>query len=200
MHEYYSYLGTILNFQAGVMGLKREEIERRMDDFMEVCRREGIKLTHQRIEVFREAASSEEHPDAETIYNRIRTRLPTVSLDTVYRTLYLLEKLNLLSRVNILCERIRFDANMAPHHHFLCSRCGLLRDFTASGLENFQIPAEVQSWGDVDTIHVELRGICSECAGSNISANPDTQKTGISNTGEGAKDQSGGMEDFHVKI
>lgn len=164
------------------MALPRDEIDRRMAEFMAVCRREGIKLTYQRMEIFRETASTEEHPDAETIYHRIRERLPTVSLDTVYRTMYLLEKLNLISRVNILCERTRFDANTSPHHHFVCSKCGRLKDFYSTGLDDFQIPTEVQSWGVVKSVHLELRGVCSACDRSEDSIDPGGRTTGYSDT------------------
>ena len=66
-----------------------------MQHFEQVCRGAGVKLTHQRMEVFREVALSGDHPDAETIYRRVRARIPTVSLDTVYRALWLLAELGL---------------------------------------------------------------------------------------------------------
>jgi len=149
------------------MGLSHEEIDRRMAAFMEVCRREGVKVTHQRMEIFREVASTEEHPDAETIHRRVRRRFPTVSLDTVYRALSLLEKLRLLSRVHVVSERARFDANTQPHHHYVCSRCGTIRDFYSEEAYGIQIPAEVSSWGSVNSMRMELEGICSRCAETN---------------------------------
>ena len=53
----------------------------------EVLKAAGVRVTHQRLEIFREVASSTAHPDAETVFRGVRDRLPTVSLDTVYRTL-----------------------------------------------------------------------------------------------------------------
>ncbi len=111
------------------MNLSPQEIDRRMSAFIDACRKEGVKVTHQRMEVFREVASTEEHPDVETIHRRVRKRVPTISLDTVYRAVAFLEKLNLISRVHVGSERSRFDGNTQPHHHFVCSRCGLIRDF-----------------------------------------------------------------------
>ena len=146
------------------MNLSPQEIDRRMSAFIEACREEGVKVTHQRIEVFREVASTEEHPDVETIHRRVRKRLPTISLDTVYRAVAFLEKLNLISRVHVGSERSRFDGNTSPHHHLVCSRCGLIRDFYSAEADRLQIPTEVRSWGRVDSIHVALEGICSKCA------------------------------------
>jgi len=147
------------------MGVVDEgEIDRRLQAFTEACRRAGIKLTHQRIEVFREVARTEEHPDVETIFKRVRFRLPTISLDTVYRTLKTLEELGVVSRVNYFCEPARFDANVSAHHHFVCIKCGLMRDLSIPNAAALAIPDEARDWGEVKSIHVELRSVCSACA------------------------------------
>ena len=69
------------------MKIGKREIEQRMERFEEVCRNSGMKLTHQRMEIFREVAQTGDHPDAEKVYQGVRKRMPTISLDTVYRTL-----------------------------------------------------------------------------------------------------------------
>ncbi len=145
------------------MGLTPQEIDQRLEACLEVSRREGMKVTHQRLEIFREVASTEEHPGAETIFTRVRTRIPTISLDTVYRTLSWLERIKLVSRIPVLSERARFDANMKPHHHFVCAKCGLIRDFYSSEADHLPVPEEVASWGRVDSVHVELEGVCTDC-------------------------------------
>jgi len=63
------------------------ELQLRMNHFKEGLRRCGVKLTHQRMDIFHEVAKSSDHPDIETIYKSVRERVPTVSLDTVYPTL-----------------------------------------------------------------------------------------------------------------
>jgi len=134
-----------------------------MRRFMETCRRAGLKATHQRREIFRQVARTTEHPDAETIYRRAKKRIPTISLDTVYRALHCLEEVGLLSRVEVLGERARFDADTRPHHHFICTTCGLVRDFYSPELDAYEVPKEVRSWGKVHSKHMEVRGVCSEC-------------------------------------
>jgi Fur family peroxide stress response transcriptional regulator len=146
------------------MSVPHEEIERRMVAFTEACSAAGIRMTHQRMEVFREVAKTDEHPDAETIYDRVRRRIPAISLDTVYRTLTMLEKLGVLSRVYALCDRARFDATTVHHHHFVCTQCGMIRDFFSTEADKLPIPQEVQAWGITKSIHVEVRAICSKCA------------------------------------
>jgi len=145
--------------------LDHKEIESRMHAFIETCRSSGIKITPQRTEIFREAASTDEHPDAETIHRRILKRMPHVSLDTVYRTLHRLEKEGLIQRLHGYSERARFDANTERHLHFVCTKCDRIKDFDCKELHRFQVPDEVLSWGEVCSCHLEVRGVCSECLG-----------------------------------
>jgi Fe2+ or Zn2+ uptake regulation protein len=106
-----------------------QDIASRMAHFERACREAGAKLTHQRLEIFREVAKTGDHPDAETIHRRVRDRMPTVSLDTIYRTLWLLVDLGIVQTLGAGRERARFDANLDQHHHFVCVKCGLTRDF-----------------------------------------------------------------------
>ncbi|MGC4066898.1 MAG: transcriptional repressor [Polyangiaceae bacterium] len=66
------------------------QIAERLAEFERACQRAGVKVTHQRLEVLREVIQSGEHPSAEAILEGVKVRLPTVLLDTVYRTLWLL--------------------------------------------------------------------------------------------------------------
>jgi Fur family peroxide stress response transcriptional regulator len=135
-----------------------------MARFERVCRDAGVKLTHQRIEIFREVAGTGDHPDAETVLRGVRKRLPTVSLDTVYRALWLLMDLGLVRTLGPSRERTRFDANLSRHHHFVCVECGLTRDFTSEAFDGLRPPASVEELGRVVETHVEVRGVCHGCS------------------------------------
>ncbi len=90
--------------------------------------------------------------------------MPTVSLDTVYRTLWLLNDLGLVSTLGPKRESVRFDANLRHHHHYVCVRCGLARDFESAELNALRIPESVKGLGSIVGTHVEVRGICIHCA------------------------------------
>ena len=104
------------------MKVEPAEVERRVDRFKSESRAAGVKLTHQRLEIFREVAASLDHPDADAIFREVRRRVPTVSLDTVYRTLWLLDDLGLIRTLGPRRESVRFDANLEHHHHYVCVR------------------------------------------------------------------------------
>jgi Fur family peroxide stress response transcriptional regulator len=140
-----------------------ERVSRRIEEFMQACRSLGLKNTHQRIEVFRELAESDLHPGAEEIYRQVRRRVPTISLDTVYRTLRMLEEKGLIARVGPKSERARFDPVTETHHHYICEKCGVILDFTDAGLLAYTPPGVVGTFGSVSTVHVEVCGICRDC-------------------------------------
>ena len=142
----------------------RRTIDGRLDRFRSAARDAGLKLTHQRLEVFREVASSLEHPDAESVFRAVRKRVPTVSIDTVYRALWMLTDLGLITTLGRRRENVRFDANLDQHHHYVCVRCGLTRDFECAELGALRVPVSIQDLGRVITTQVEVRGVCSRCA------------------------------------
>lgn len=145
------------------MVVPKTEVERRISSYSQALRESGLRLTHQRLEVAREIASSETHPDTETIYRKVRTRVPTISLDTVYRTLAALERLGLVTRVNATAGPARYDANLDHHHHFLCTRCGLVRDVYHSSFDDLEAPDLVVDLGKVESVLVQLCGVCARC-------------------------------------
>lgn len=149
------------------MKVSREELDRRVRRFEEALNKAGVKRTQQRMEIFREVAETGDHPDAETVFRGVRERLPTVSLDTVYRNLWMLIDLGLLATLNPSREKTRFDANMAPHHHFVCVQCGMTRDFYSEELDRLKIPDSVEEFGSIEKAHVEVTGLCKVCSEKN---------------------------------
>ncbi len=145
------------------MKISREMLDRRMRAFEEACRRFGLKITHQRVELFRAVASSAEHPDAESVHRAVRKRIPMISLDTVYRNLKLLADRGLVSIVGMSQQNVRFDGNAEPHHHFACVKCGLIRDFSAEGIGPLEIPTAAKAFGVPLSLHLEVKGICAAC-------------------------------------
>lgn len=139
------------------------DIDKRLKSFKELFRDSGIKLTHQRLEIFKEIVQSQNHPDAETVFQNVRQRIPTISLDTVYRTLWKLKDLELIHSIGTPKESTRFDANLKQHHHFVCKVCGKMRDFYSEQLNDLQLPDAIGELGIAKTTHVEVRGICRDC-------------------------------------
>lgn len=135
----------------------------RMKWFIEECRSLGLKLTHQRLEIYKVLASGKSHPSAENIHKDLARSMPTLSLDTVYRTLVTFERNGLINRVEVLDDRARFDVNLNGHHHMVCKRCRKAIDFYWPVIDDLDVPAETEGWGDIESRHIELRGVCKSC-------------------------------------
>ena len=150
------------------MTVAAKEIEDRVGQLTEAVRAQGLRLTHQRLEVLREIAASDEHPDVETIYRAVRQRVPTVSLDTVYRTLGTLAEIGAIQRVTATAGPARYDANRRQHHHFVCTRCGLVRDVVDPELDAVAEAGAGSEFGTVESVDVHLRGVCRSCAAATV--------------------------------
>ncbi len=88
-------------------------------------------------------------------------RMPTVSRDTVYRTLASLEEMGLVSRADPVCGRARYDANCDTHHHFICKECGSISDVYLN--EEPPLPEGIENLGSAESLHLQIRGVCHNC-------------------------------------
>jgi len=130
----------------------------------DLCRDAGLRATPQRIEILKEIAGHRGHPSAEDIYAAIVERMPTVSLDTVYRTLGLFEQHAVLVKLWGPGGRCRYDPNVAPHHHLVCDACGAIEDFAWPHFDRLTPPEDAAQWGTVSRVQVEVHGLCRDCA------------------------------------
>jgi Fur family peroxide stress response transcriptional regulator len=146
-------------FMNSQTALTENEVEKRLEAFEQVCHRKGLRVTEQRREIFRTVASSKEHPCAEKVCEMVRHKIPHVSLDTVYRTLSSLESMELLVRVGTPAKE-RFDGDLRPHAHFVCTQCGEVYDIFS---EEKDAVSPVCEWGEVKQVNVQFRGICNRC-------------------------------------
>lgn len=140
-----------------------EFIEERVNEFINRSKELGIKVTPQRIAIYKELASTDQHPSTETIYNKIRDYYPNISLTTVYRTLETFEKLGLISVVNVLYNAARYDANLDPHHHIVCTSCKKVEDIYDESLTNLDVSDKTLGDYKIEGYSLLLNGVCSDC-------------------------------------
>ncbi|OPY90659.1 MAG: Peroxide-responsive repressor PerR [Syntrophus sp. PtaU1.Bin208] len=144
-----------------------ETFQEKNVDFEEACRRAGLKVTRQRLEIYRELLSSTDHPTAEALHRRLRVKLPNISLDTVYRTLASFANHGLINRVETAESLSRFEATFTRHHHLICRQCGEISDFVWPLLDELSLPLDLRDWGTIDSKSVVIYGICKKCRDEN---------------------------------
>ena len=142
---------------------QKQSLQKKLADFKHACKNAGLKLTHQRLEIYRELAMTLDHPAAETIHKRLKKRMPTISLDTIYRTLTTLENHGLIRKVQTAESQARFEAEMMQHHHLICDKCKKIMDFQWQTFDESTLPDEISAWGRIQYKNVVLHGICDKC-------------------------------------
>ncbi|MEN8189318.1 MAG: Fur family transcriptional regulator [Thermodesulfobacteriota bacterium] len=129
----------------------------------QLCDDAGMKLTHQRLEIYKELLAVMDHPSAERVHKRLQKRLPTIAIDTVYRTLATFTEFGILKKLNVSNDRTLFDINIEPHHHFVCTHCKAVEDIYWHDFDKTTLPEAVTEVGQVQSRHLELHGICNRC-------------------------------------
>lgn len=144
--------------------MEQDRSQKQLSDFVAASRKSGLKLTHQRLEIFRELASSKDHPSAETLHKRLSEKMPMLSIDTVYRTLSTFSLHDLIHKVETVESHARFEVIHERHHHMICRQCREIIDFNWPSINNIVMPEEILSLGKIDTINVVVHGVCSKCS------------------------------------
>jgi len=142
---------------------RKGALQEKMDAFRAKCRRAGLKITPQRMAVYKTLAESKEHPSAEAVFQQVRKVMPDISLDTVNRTLLTLADIGAAFIVEGSGEPKRFDAGMENHQHFKCVKCKRIIDFHHAPFDNIKVPANIGKKFIVLKKTVYLEGICDLC-------------------------------------
>ncbi|CAB1238908.1 MAG: transcriptional repressor [Oscillospiraceae bacterium] len=68
------------------------------------------------------------HPTAEWVYQELKNEYPDLSLGTVYRNLRLFKEEGVIASVGVVDGQERYDGDVTPHSHFVCTNCGKVID------------------------------------------------------------------------
>lgn len=134
-----------------------------ISNFIEKCEKNNLKVTPQRIAIYKELIKSENHPSINYIYNKIKKLYPSISFDTVNRTLLTFAEIGIANIVEGSGGPKRFDPNNEDHHHFICLKCNTIIDFYDSSIDNMEIPKELQENTKIIRKKIVLEGFCSKC-------------------------------------
>ena len=103
-------------------------------------KKEGLRHTIQRQAVWDEIKSNDEHRDAEQIYSALRKNNLNVSRATVYRTIDVLYKNNLIRKIELGDSPSKYEnkVNSDHHDHIICVQCGRIDEFVDNKIESQQ--------------------------------------------------------------
>lgn len=136
-----------------------------LDKLRSALAHEGLRFTHQREAVWNEILSNDDHRDAEDIYIALRKNGFSVSRATVYRTIDVLVKNNMVRKLNVGFGSSKFEHKTDPDHHdhIICIQCEKIEEFMDVEIEATQVKiAEAHGFELVNHAH-QLFGICKDC-------------------------------------
>lgn len=144
--------------------LSSNEIEKLKNNLKE----KGYKLTPQRRAIVDNIIKNEgSHLTTEELYDLVKQECPEIGLATVYRTVQLLEELNVVSKLDLndgcyRYELVHEDENH-HHHHLICSNCGKVIEVQGDLLEVLEHEIESKYDFKIKNHSVKFYGICNEC-------------------------------------
>lgn len=135
---------------------RKDELWRRLDE-------RGLHLTRQRAAVYDYLCQAKHHPTAEEVYRGVKSRLPRISLATVYKNLEALADCGAISKLTYGDAAARYEVRTDFHYHTRCIACGRVWDLDAEKGPGLLKQIKAQAGFDVTDYRLELLGHCRDC-------------------------------------
>jgi len=135
------------------------------NSLINALKKEGLRYTNQRQAVWDEIKSNEDHRDAEEIFSALRKNNLNVSRATVYRTIDVLYKNNLIRKIELGDSPAKYEnkVNSEHHDHIICVQCGKIEEFVDETIEARQ-DAIIDKMGLKMIRHIhQLFVLCKDC-------------------------------------
>ena len=133
---------------------------------VESLREQGYRLTPQRLLILSVVAKSGGHMGVDHVFRLAKEDYPYMDIATVYRTLHLLKKLNVVTEVAI-GDRLHYELTdpEGRHHHMVCQVCSGAFNLGPHHLEQFRSTLIREFNFEPDLEHFTITGVCSACQG-----------------------------------
>ncbi len=126
-------------------------------------REKGLRITQPRVAILDCLLATDEHPSARLIWEKVRKKVPKVSLSTVYYTLGELTKYNIIKELEFTERENRYEGNLAHHINLICVHCGKISDYMTAHTLDLEQVREVTRF-QAFWARFELYGICPRCS------------------------------------
>lgn len=136
----------------------------KLESVIDSLRKEGFRITPQRVAIVSHMLDTESHPSAEELHEAVRKKHPMVSLATVYKTLELLKKKGMVRELDFPTGA-RYDSNLEEHVNLVCVKCGRIDDMDEDSLGELQSKVAKKARYNILGGRFELYGYCSQCQG-----------------------------------
>ena len=129
-----------------------------MSDLEQQCAKAGLKMTGQRKVILKVLDDASDHPSVEDVYDRAKKIDESISIATVYRTLGLLDELDIVIRHEFQEGYARYEVNWDHHHHLIDLETGEVVEFQNAELEKLKVKIAHELGYDLVDHRLELYG------------------------------------------
>ena len=139
------------------------------DDFAEQVSR----LTAPREAILEFLSKSQKHMSAKEIYVALHKTNPGLGLSTIYRTLDLLARMGIVSKISIGDGKSRYEfksqKKKGHHHHLICTKCGTIINYSEFVAEELRLVKKTEEQLAkkfnfiIQDHNIEFLGICEKC-------------------------------------
>jgi Fur family peroxide stress response transcriptional regulator len=123
----------------------------------------GVRMTPQRHAILSYLLETMSHPTVDEIYKSLEKKFPNMSVATVYNNLRVFKESGLVRELTYGDTSSRYDANMSDHYHAVCTKCGIVKDFHYSILDDVEKEAAVNTGFEITSHRLEVYGLCENC-------------------------------------
>lgn len=123
----------------------------------------GLRLTPQRQQVHEVLREKMDHPTADMVFMRAKSKMPEISMATVYNCLDALVQCGMVRQVTLDRGATRYCPNMQDHSHFYCDDCGSVHDILQT-ISPEDADIKLPRGFRLKNIETNLHGLCPDCA------------------------------------
>ena len=136
----------------------------RVNEAITVIRNSGSRITVDRRAVVEALDHSSDHVTAEQLAEAVWVEHPDINLATIYRTLELLERLEIAFHVHLGHGPSRWHLAGDVHHHLVCESCDRVEEIPDSTFDPLRKRLRAETGFVIDPHHFSLSGLCEDCA------------------------------------
>lgn len=126
-----------------------------------------LRMTNQREMILEELRKSKDHLTADELYERVKKKMPRISLATVYRNLEILSEVGLIGKLEVSGRQKRFDWDVEGHDHVYCVQCHRIDNLKLDRESLGLLPPENVGGYQITGYRLEFSGLCEECRKKN---------------------------------
>ena len=145
--------------------IKENIISTVKEKFAEYLKKNNLRKTHERFTILDKIYSFNTHFDIESLYNAMKRKNYRVTRATLYNTLELLVKCNLVLKHQFgkNCAQFEKAYGNKQHDHLICTECGQIIEFSVPRIQ--KIISTTTNMMNFSMAHHSLYiyGVCDEC-------------------------------------